>query len=63
VGRVVAERAAAVLRLGGLVVLECGDGQGDGLAGELRDLGYEAVVESSDLAGRDRVVEGTWPGR
>jgi release factor glutamine methyltransferase len=63
VGRVVAERAAAVLRPGGLVVLECGDGQGPGLAGELRNLGYEAVVESSDLAGRDRVVQGTWPGR
>jgi len=62
VGRVVAERAATVLRPGGLLVLECGDGQGAGLAAELRDLGYEAVVETSDLAGRDRVVEGIWPG-
>jgi release factor glutamine methyltransferase len=63
VGRVVAERAATVLRPGGLLVLECGDGQGAGLAAELRDLGYEAVVETPDLAGRDRVVEGTWPGK
>jgi len=63
VGRLVAEQAATVLAPGGLLVLECGDGQGAGLAAELRDLGYEAVVETSDLAGRDRVVEGTWPGR
>jgi release factor glutamine methyltransferase len=63
VGRLVAERAASVLRPGGLLVLECGDGQGASLADELRDLGYEAVVETADLAGRDRVVEGTWLGR
>jgi release factor glutamine methyltransferase len=61
-GRLVAERASKALRPGGLVVLECGDGQGPGLARDLRGLGYEGVVETLDLAGRDRVVEGRWPG-
>jgi methylase of polypeptide subunit release factors len=47
---------------GGRLVLECGDGQAAGLAEALQSLGYRQVVETSDLAGRDRVVEGSWNG-
>ena len=61
VGAKVAASARALLRPRGRLVLECGDGQAAGLAEALADLGYEDVVESRDLAGRDRVVEGTWP--
>ena len=62
VGFEVADRIAAealpVLRPGGWVVLECGDGQAAPLATRLRALGYEPVTVSPDLAGVDRVVEG-----
>jgi release factor glutamine methyltransferase len=61
-GRAVAEQARALLSPGGKLVLECGDGQPAELAEALAGLGYEDVVETQDLAGRDRVVEGTWPG-
>jgi release factor glutamine methyltransferase len=56
----VARSARALLRPGGLIVLECGDGQAAGLAGALRSLGYSDVGQTPDLAGRDRVVEGEW---
>jgi release factor glutamine methyltransferase len=56
----VAAGARRVLTPRGWLVLECGDGQADDLAGELRELGYGAVRPTSDLAGRDRVVEGQW---
>ncbi len=62
VGFEVADRIAAealpVLRPGGWVVLECGDGQSASLAARLRALGYARVTVSPDLAGVDRVVEG-----
>ena len=62
VGFEVADRIAAealpVLRPGGWVVLECGDGQAASLAARLRALGYHSVTVSPDLAGVDRVVEG-----
>jgi release factor glutamine methyltransferase len=62
VGFEVADRIAAealpVLRPGGWVVLECGDGQAASLAARLRALGYDRVTVSPDLAGIDRVVEG-----
>jgi release factor glutamine methyltransferase len=61
VGESVAAQARALLRPGGKLVLECGDGQGAALAAAIRGLGYDDVVETPDLAGRDRVVEGTWP--
>ena len=61
VGESVASQASALLRPGGKLVLECGDGQAAKLAAALRDLGYSEVIETRDLAGRDRVVEGTWP--
>ena len=41
-------------------MLECGDGQSAELAGALGSLGYTDIVETLDLAGRDRVVEGSW---
>jgi release factor glutamine methyltransferase len=61
VGAKVAAAARALLVPGGHVVLECGDGQAAGLAETLRALGYAQVAQTRDLAGRDRVVEGTWP--
>jgi release factor glutamine methyltransferase len=60
-GEAVARSAPAVLRPGGWVVLECGDGQTGALADALRGLGYEDVLVTPDLAGRDRVVEGRRP--
>jgi release factor glutamine methyltransferase len=60
VGETVAGQARRLLRPDGKLVLECGDGQAASLAAALRALGYSDVVETPDLAGRDRVVEGTW---
>ena len=61
VGEALAASAPSVLRPGGWLVLECGDGQAADLAATLRDIGYEDVVATKDLAGRDRVVEGRRP--
>ena len=55
---VVARAARDVLRPGGHLVLEIGDGQALATAAVLGALGYADVVTTSDLAGRDRVVEG-----
>ena len=60
VGATVAAEARNLLRAGGRMVLECGDGQSAELAGTLRALGYADIVETPDLAGRERVVEGSW---
>ena len=57
----IAARARGVLAPGGTLVLECGDGQADGVAAGLRELGYEDVLATPDLAGRPRVVEGRRP--
>jgi release factor glutamine methyltransferase len=57
----VAARARGVLASGGRLVLECGDGQADGVAAGLRGLGYEDVLATPDLAGRPRVVGGRRP--
>ncbi len=54
----VARAALDVLRPGGHLVLEIGDGQALGTAATLAGLGYVDVVTTPDLAGRDRVVEG-----
>jgi release factor glutamine methyltransferase len=61
VGQAVARASLAVLRPGGRVVLECGDGQAAALSSALADLGYAEVVATPDLAGRDRVVEARRP--
>jgi len=62
VGDHVWERVAAAARgallPGGHLVLECGDGQAVEVAEGLAALGYENVLCTPDLAGRDRAVEG-----
>ena len=60
VGAEIAREARNVLLPGGWLVLECGDGQAAHLAAELETFGYADVVQTPDLAGRDRVVEGRW---
>ena len=57
----VARQARDVLAAGGHLVLECGDGQAAEVAEGLAALGYEGVLCTPDLAGRDRVVEGRRP--
>jgi release factor glutamine methyltransferase len=54
----VAAAASRVLRVGGALALEVGDGQAPGVAARLRDLGYVDVATTPDLAGRQRVVDG-----
>jgi release factor glutamine methyltransferase len=54
IGRV----AQDVLRRSGMLVLEVGDGQAPAAAACLRELGYEDVRTTRDLAGCERVVEG-----
>jgi release factor glutamine methyltransferase len=60
VGAEIAMEARAVLSSGGWLLLECGDGQADELADQLAGLGYQDVMRTSDLAGRDRIVEARW---
>lgn len=60
--RAIAQAALAVLAPGGSLVLEIGESQAAQVAGELERLGYERIVVTRDLAGRDRVVEGSRPG-
>jgi release factor glutamine methyltransferase len=55
---VVANAVRNVLRPGGVLVLEVGDGQAPDVAAGLRGLGYDQIVTTRDLAGRERVVEG-----
>lgn len=57
---VIATAAAEVLRPGGWLVLEVGDGQAPAVCRLLQKLNYEHVRTASDLTGRDRVVEGEW---
>ena len=58
-----AEAARDALRPGGWLVLETAAGTGDRVEHLLSDLGFENVTITPDLAGRDRVAEGSWPGR
>src|SRR4029453_13828235 len=57
----VAEAALAVLPPGGIVGLEVGGGQAPEVEATLRELGYEEVRSTRDLAGCERVVEGMVP--
>jgi release factor glutamine methyltransferase len=59
----IARAATDALRPGGWVVLETAAGSGERIRSLLDDLGYDRVTITPDLAGRDRVVEGKWPGR
>jgi len=56
----VAHAARSVLRSGGWLVLEVGDGAAPAVAELLSMLGFVDVETSLDLAGRERVVEGRW---
>ena len=58
VSELVARAARAVLRPGGWLVLEVGDGQGPATSALLEEVGYADVAALPDLNGRDRVVEG-----
>ena len=57
----IAREARRTLVPGGRLVLECGDGQAADVSAGLEALGYEAVLATQDLAGRDRVVEARRP--
>jgi len=57
----VAREARRALAPGAWLVLECGDGQAAEVSAGLTALGYEDVLVTPDLAGRDRVVEGHRP--
>ena len=58
-----AEAARDALRPGGWLVLETAAGSGERVERLLTDLGFEDATITPDLAGRDRVAEGRWPGR
>ena len=57
----IARRSRDLLAPGGWVVFECGDDQAEEVSETLRSLGYEDIVASPDLTGRERVVEGRHP--
>jgi release factor glutamine methyltransferase len=52
--------APGVLRSGGELVLEVGDGAAPAVAELLADAGFRRVVRTPDLTFRERVVEGRW---
>jgi release factor glutamine methyltransferase len=56
----VARAATEALRPGGWVVLEIAENQAAKVAALLRELGYEQLRVSPDMAGRDRVIEAQW---
>jgi release factor glutamine methyltransferase len=56
----VARAATDALRPGGWIVLEIAENQAANVAALLRDLGYEHLRISPDMAGRDRVIEAQW---
>jgi release factor glutamine methyltransferase len=58
VSEAVAAAARDVLRPGGWLVLEVGDGQAPSVSAQLGELGYVEVATTADLTGRKRVVEG-----
>jgi release factor glutamine methyltransferase len=56
----IARAAQEALVPGGALVLEVAEGSARDVTEFLELLGYEDVVATADLAGRDRVVEGRW---
>lgn len=50
-----------LLEPGGLLVFEIGEGQGQAVAGLLREAGYEDIRVSRDLSGLERQAEGRRP--
>jgi release factor glutamine methyltransferase len=57
----VAAAVRSVLRPGGALVLEVGDGQAGEVAAGLRELSYAEIATTADLAGLERVVDGRKP--
>jgi release factor glutamine methyltransferase len=55
---VIASAGRHVLPPGGVLALEVGDGQAAAVAASLRELGYDEIRTTEDLAGYQRVVEG-----
>jgi release factor glutamine methyltransferase len=60
--RRIARRGRDFLVAGGLLAMEIGATQGNAAAAILEAAGYGGVRVLPDLAGRDRVVRGTWAG-
>jgi release factor glutamine methyltransferase len=58
--RRIATRGRDFLVAGGVLAMEIGATQGASVAAILAEAGYEGVRVLPDLAGRDRVVRGTW---
>jgi release factor glutamine methyltransferase len=56
----VARAATEALRPGGWIVLEVAENQARNVETLLRELGYDGLRISSDMTGRDRVIEGQW---
>ena len=54
----VARAAVPALKPGGALALEVGDGQAPAVAAALVELGYRDVTITTDLNGRERIVEG-----
>jgi release factor glutamine methyltransferase len=59
--REIAVAAWEVLSPAAVIALEVGDGQAPAVSASLRELGYEHVETTADLAGRERVVDGRRP--
>ena len=57
------EQVRMWLSPGGAIVIEIAPSQAGKVGRLLEIIGYEDVVATKDLAGRDRVVEATWRGR
>jgi release factor glutamine methyltransferase len=57
-----AHAARDALEPGGWLVLETAAGAGERVERLLSELGFDDVTITPDLAGRDRVAEGRWPG-
>jgi len=55
-------QAARVLRPGGTVLLEVGDGQAPAVTGLAREAGFSLIEVHSDLSGKERIVAATRPG-
>lgn len=60
--RVLARESGRHLPKNGLLIVEHGAGQWDGVAGLLSRHGFVGIIRHDDLAGLDRVLVATWPG-
>jgi release factor glutamine methyltransferase len=55
-------QAARVLRPGGSVLVEVGDGQAQAVAGLAHEAGFSLIEVHKDLSGKERIVAATLPG-